>query len=232
MPKKIKPAPDSDEYLKKWTAIYEAENYDAGLAGRFLKKSHALAEKAFGPDVHFKKVLEVGAGTGVHLRYIRHTFDEYWLTDLNAPMLEQSVRDDRKKHTGNIIVQQENAALLSFADNSFDRLIATHVLEHLYKPHEVLEEWARVVKPGGIISLVLPCDPGMAWRLGRYAGSRDKFIRAGIDYDYWMSREHVNPLNNLLGFIRYYFDDLQESWWPLGIKSIDFNLFYIVHIRL
>lgn len=42
--------------------------------------------------------------------------------------------------------ETQNGAELSYEDNSFDRLIATHVLEHVYQPHPVLKEWRRVVK--------------------------------------------------------------------------------------
>jgi ubiquinone/menaquinone biosynthesis C-methylase UbiE len=38
-----------------------------------------------------------------------------------------------------------NGERLSYADNSFDRLIAIHVLEHIYQPHLALKEWVRDV---------------------------------------------------------------------------------------
>jgi predicted SAM-dependent methyltransferase len=127
----------------------------------------------------------------------------------------------------------ENASNLTLETSSVDRLIATHVLEHLYSPHEALREWYRVVKDGGIISILLPCDPGVAWRLGRSVGVRNKIVAAGIpDYDYWMAREHVNPINNLVAFIRYYFEEATEKWYPFIVPSMDINLFYVAHIRV
>lgn len=227
--KRLAPEPSYEAYVKQWAELYEGQNYDAGLTGYFLKKSHEWSERPFGPEVHFGRVLEVGAGTGVHVRFVRHSFDEYVLTDLNPPLLEKFARAPLR---GKLTVQREDATRLSFADDSFDRVIAAHVLEHLYKPHEVLREWARVLKPGGLLTLVLPCDPGLAWRLGRYAVSRPKFNKAGILYDYWMAREHVNPLNNLVPFIRHYFSELDERWLPLRVPSMDLNLFYIVNIRI
>jgi ubiquinone/menaquinone biosynthesis C-methylase UbiE len=137
-----------------------------------------------------------------------------------------------KKTGGRIISKQQDAAHLSFEDAAFDRVIAAHVLEHLYRPHEVLREWCRVLRPGGVMSLVLPCDPGLAWRVGRYIGSRKKFVKAGIDYDYWMAREHVNPIHNLVSFIRYYFSNICEEWLPMRIPSVDLNLFYIAHVQV
>lgn len=217
-----------DNYMSKWTKIYENTNYDKGLIGYFLKKSHYWSEKKFDSKMYFETVLEVGSGTGIHINYVQHSFGHYYMTDLQLPFIEQS----KMKRKENIIYQQENATSLSFSDNMFDRVIATHVLEHLSSPHDVLMEWARVLKPGGIMTIVLPCDPGIGWRLGRYCFSRDSFIQAGIDYDYWISREHINPINNLVSFIRSYFNDIDEKWYPLRIPSIDLNLFYIVNIRI
>jgi phosphatidylethanolamine/phosphatidyl-N-methylethanolamine N-methyltransferase len=96
---------------------------------------------------------------------------------------------------------------LSYANNSFDSLIATHVLEHMYQPQLVLQEWRRVLKNGGVLSILIPTDPGMAWRLGRHFWPRKNVIAQGITYDYVMSREHVNSCNNLIALLRHYFPD-------------------------
>lgn len=225
----MKSDPDFSQYSTCWSSIYEAKNYDEGLAGYFLKKSHEWSERPYGNDCCFPKVLEVGAGTGIHIKHVRHKFDEYWMTDLNTDMLECAANASVNRQ-GRIVMKRENACELSFPDATFDRLIAAHVLEHLPNPHEVLREWARVLKPGGTLTLVLPCDPGMSWRFGRSVGVRKKFTLIGMEYDYWMAREHINPINNLLSFIRYYFESYEEDWRPLKIPSIDLNLFYICHI--
>ena len=230
--KNIRDDPDHDEYLRRWVELYERANYDEGLSGYFLKKSHLWAERPFGDDIHFGKVLEVGAGTGIHVGYIRHTFDEYWMTDLNPAFLERAAAQRGRRTHGDVRIDRQDAGSLTFPDSSFDRVIAAHVLEHLAQPHRVIREWVRVLKPGGVLSLVLPCDPGMAWRIGRAVGSRGKFVKAGIAYDYWMAREHVNSINNLASFVRHYFGDVQETWMPFKVPSMDLNLFYIAHARV
>lgn len=226
----MRPDPDHGEYLTKWAALYESKNYDEGLAGYFLTKSHEWCERAYGPHASFPRVLEVGAGTGVHLSHVRHRYSEYVMTDLNMPLLD--LAKAKIPDGGTVLARSEDATKLSFGDGEFDRVIATHVLEHLPEPHKVLREWMRVLRPGGTLSLVLPCDPGFAWRLGRAVGARGKFVRAGIEYDYWMAREHINAINNLVSFVQYYFPhERKEQWLPLRIPSMDLNLFYIAHLK-
>lgn len=46
--------------------------------------------------------------------------------------------------------------LEGIADDSYDALLASHVLEHLADPLGALGEWQRVVRPGGHLLLVMP----------------------------------------------------------------------------
>ncbi len=220
------PLPDFAAMTAAWAGNYDQSNYDANMAGSVLMRSHALLERDFGPDRHFGKVLEVGAGTMVHLQSIRHRFDSYIASDMNADLIAAAA--SRPLREG-VELQRLEGGALPFADGTFDRLIATHVLEHIPEPHLALAEWVRVLKSGGILSLILPCDPGLAWRLGRHFGPRRRAQAAGLDYDYYMAREHVNSIYNLRQLVRYHLPDRKEAWWPLRIASPDFNLIYCVN---
>ena len=231
-PKRIKPHPNQTNYNSLWVNAYKTLNYGSSLSSRLLRTSHELAERKFPRNTHLDRVLEVGAGPGIHLDYVRHSFSEYFITDLRQDMLDKAERKYSPKLARRVIYKKENAAKLSFNMNEFNRLLAIHVLEHLKNPHEVLTEWARVVSPGGIMTIVLPCDPGFLWRMGRYFGPRRNAIQLGLEYDYWMAREHINPINNLVNLIRYYFDRLEETWFPARLPSVDLNLFFICHIKV
>src|SRR5256885_1929786 len=51
---------------------------------------------------------------------------------------------------------------LPFRDNSLDYVITSHVLEHVANPVAALAEWYRVLRPGGLIYLVVP-DRRFTW---------------------------------------------------------------------
>ena len=55
-----------------------------------------------------------------------------------------------------------HACALPFHDHALDYVIASHVLEHVANPVAALVEWQRVVRPGGIIYLVVP-DRRATW---------------------------------------------------------------------
>lgn len=217
------------EYREKFSELYDDSNYSSPLQSLVMRASHKLVEKAYTDESHFKKVLEVGAGTGEHVNFVRHNFEEYTLADLDQKTIDIAKIKLKKTHSGKLKFECQEGSELKYEDNTFDRLIATHVLEHIYQPHLVLKEWIRVVKDGGVLSILIPTDPGLAWRLGRHFGPRRNAISQGIAYDYIMAREHVNSCHNLIAILRHYFPDAKESWWPLPIPSIDLNLFFSFH---
>jgi SAM-dependent methyltransferase len=58
------------------------------------------------------------------------------------------------------------ATALPFHDHSLDYVASSHVLEHVANPVAALAEWYRVLRPGGIIYLVVP-DRRHTWEHGR-----------------------------------------------------------------
>lgn len=224
--------PLREDYLKFFETQYDAVNYNGrSMASRVLMHGHVLVEKDFDSNKTFDTVLEVGAGHGEHIDSVRHQYRRWIMTDINADELQRRWDNAEAKAKGIEVGQADAKAMVQYEDSCADRLLASHVLEHLPNPCDVMREWSRVVKPGGTISLVLPCDPGFAWRLGRSFGPRRaNHSNGNPHYDYWMAREHVNAIQNLWTFIDYYFPDRKERWFPFGFKSFDLNLLYVVHL--
>jgi ubiquinone/menaquinone biosynthesis C-methylase UbiE len=217
------------DYRRRFADVYDEANYGSSVQGRVMQAGHRLAERPFDAGLNFEHVLEVGAGTGEHLPFVRHGFERYVLTDVDEKSLKVARRKLVGRHEGKLSFELQADGRLTYADNSFDRLVATHVLEHIYQPHLALKEWRRVLKNGAVMSILIPTDPGLAWRLGRHLGPRRKATQQGIAYDYVMAREHVNSCNNLIALLRHYFPGMREAWWPLPVPSMDLNLFFAAH---
>ncbi|WP_254429243.1 MULTISPECIES: bifunctional 2-polyprenyl-6-hydroxyphenol methylase/3-demethylubiquinol 3-O-methyltransferase UbiG [unclassified Ruegeria] len=218
--------PDWSTFEQKWLENYDAANYSNSLSAQVLRRTHVLTEKDHRLEDHYPTVLEMGVGTMAHFPFVKHGFDRYIAADHDPKVIEWL---ERKTWDDRVEIQQLSAADSPFEDNSVDRLIATHVLEHVPDPAAVLEQWVKIVRPGGVISLLLPCDPGHLWQLGRNLGARKAAENAGLPYDYYMALEHVNPIQNLKNILRFHFPDRNETWWPLRLASPNFNLIYAVN---
>lgn len=66
-------------------------------------------------------------------------------------------RFDRAKSPGRQFVS-EATDLSRIADATYDFVLSSHCLEHVANPLAALQEWRRVMRPGGILVLILP-DP-------------------------------------------------------------------------
>lgn len=91
----------------------------------------------------------------------------------------------------------EGSTLATVKDETFDYLVAAHVLEHIDDPILALKNWIRVVKPGGHIVIAVP-DMRLCDEEHRALSTVDHFQRdhgegpqVSAEYHY---REHgLNP---------------------------------------
>ena len=99
------------------------------------------------------KVLEVGAGTGTSFpAYPRHC--EVVGIDLAPDMLARAQDKILENGWTHLNVMEMNALDLKFPDNSFDYVMAFHVVTVVPDPILMIQEAKRVCKPGGKIVIV------------------------------------------------------------------------------
>ena len=200
-----------------------------GLQGFFMKYGHEKLECFKKRNDHLSKVLEIGAGDTPHYSYIKHTYDEYHIAETSDYV--KNFHKDNKK----VKIITYDGKKLPYPDENFDRIIISHCLEHILCPEEFLFEMMKKLKKGGVLSISLPTDPGLVWRLGRlFVGLfkvKKTYNLSFTEFEYLNATEHVNSIFNLISIIRYNFKDtLEENFYPLKIKSSDLNLIYNVHI--
>jgi len=205
--------------------IYKEYLYK-GQMGRLFNKCHEKMEEYYFENI--KNILEVGCGFVPHINYVRHSFQNYYAVDL--PIVK-NLHKDIKKNFPNIIFNYYDGKTINFPNNFFDRIIISHVLEHVLEPEKFIFELMRVLKKGGIISIALPCDPGLAWRLGRFILKHTYLKNKIKNYDYIMATEHINSIFNLHVILKSKFNIIKNIFYPFNINFIDINLFYICQIK-
>lgn len=142
----------------RWAPLYDV--VFGSIFAQARRKAVEAAERVGG------RVLEVGVGTGIALSLYRGDVRVFGI-DISEEMLAKA----RKRVVANRLTHVEGLAVmdaecLDFPDASFDVISAQYVVNTVPRPEKVLEEFARILRPGGEIILVN--------RIGAEAGPRLK----------------------------------------------------------
>jgi phosphatidylethanolamine/phosphatidyl-N-methylethanolamine N-methyltransferase len=137
---------DVEAAYARWAPIYDLTFALVMRPGRVA--AAAAADRPGG------LVLDVGVGTGLELPLFDKATRLVGI-DLSRPMLAKAharVASKRLNQVEGLLVM--DAMHLAFPDATFDAVVAPYVLTVVPDPRASLDEWARVVKPGGEIVLV------------------------------------------------------------------------------
>lgn len=233
-----------DRSINNMTYHYYKSDYNdvhyTGIQGIFTKSYHKRLEKGkFLNRLIDPRILEVGAGAGQHIPFVTHKYSHYVFTDIQNQVdgyLDLLGIETESKNR--VQFRLADASKLDFSDNSFDRVISTCLLHHLSEPSVALEEWRRVVKNGGVISIYLPCDPGMIYRWVRHVTSHLKQERkmgiSGAEVKFLWANEHKGHILGLLKSISWIFrrDEIQIKRFPFPFLSWNFNFYMTVQISV
>ena len=96
------------------------------------------------------RVLEAGTGPGFFAILLRELGYDVTAIDLTPAMLEEA-KKNAGELAGRICWMEMNAEALDFADATFDVVVSRNLTWNLPHPDKAYAEWARVLKPGGLL---------------------------------------------------------------------------------
>jgi SAM-dependent methyltransferase len=133
---------------------------------RLGAQAHTLAELLHG-DERFpegSKVLEAGCGTGEQTVILARNNPkvDFVSIDISKDSLDQARGAVEHAGIANVRFEQADLFHLPFANAAFDAVFVCFVLEHLRDPLKALAELQRVLRPGGVLS-VIEGDHGSAY---------------------------------------------------------------------
>lgn len=152
--------------------------------------------------VQLGDVLDAGGGDGTLAQMLAAQCRSMTVVDVNPRMLQAARR--RLKGLANVSVEQASVTALPFAAARFDHVLMLHVLADVTDPAAALTEAARVLRPGGRISvatlaahahLTLTAPFGHRWPGFSPAALRRLLSRAGLQVQVCKvtSREKRHP---------------------------------------
>lgn len=176
----------------RWAPVYDLVFGPVFRQGR--RAAIDVAEQIGG------RILEVGVGTGISLPGYDRANKVYGV-DISEPMLEKARQRVRALKLGHVeAIEVMDAENMGFPDNSFDVVVAQYVITSVPNPEKALDEFARVVRPGGEIVITT--------RVGAEQGIRGKIEKA------------LMPVTSRLGF-RTEFAFSRYSDWAATMPDIE-----------
>lgn len=151
--------------------VYKGEIWDEALQRRARDRIHWLVDQARG------QVLDVGCSQGIaSLVAARRGLDVVGV-DVELDRVEYA-EADRGREPDEVAARARfvggSAFALPFPDHRFDTVLLGEILEHLHKPEAVLDEVARVLRPGGVVAITVP------FGLSPHHDHRDTFYPANL----------------------------------------------------
>jgi SAM-dependent methyltransferase len=168
------------------------------------------------------KTLEIGAGLGEHLAYEKLADQDYTVIELR-PDLANEITKKFPQVTALVGDCQEK---IPAENNSFDRILVIHVLEHLPNLPAALKEIHRILKSNcGKLVVVMPCEGGLSYGLARRISAKRIFEkRYHLSYDWLISIEHINKPQEIIFELEKLFTIEESAYFPLKIPIITLNL--------
>lgn len=149
---------------------FDYSGYDeylyTGLQGFVMRQNHKLLSKNI-PEKLNKRILEIGGAAKPHCSLIElKGVDEYWISDFKEVFDKNTnlVDSEIKRH---IYETDRDYQYFTDSNQTFTRIIASHVWEHIDGPEGILLKWVSLLDDEGCIDIAIPCDPGWAWKLGQ-----------------------------------------------------------------
>ena len=182
-----------EQAYDRWAPIY-----DLVFGGVFSKGRDAAIQAT---NKIGGRVLEVGVGTGISLPLYSPNVRIFG-TDISEAMLNKAKQRVAEGHLKNIEgLAVMDAEKLEFPDDSFDVVMAQYVVTAVPNPEVALDEFARVLRPGGELIILT--------RVSADAGMRRVIERT------------LQPVVTRLGFRTADFSWSRYTKWLAGAKGIE-----------
>ncbi len=148
---------DRDEFARFKRDTWNATDYDSWFKPARGQVIDALEKSALDKALagrKYDRALDVGIGNGRLLPvYASHAAHVTGM-DISSEQLELATQAAAKLNIPFATVLCQEASRIDLPDNTFDLIICSRVLQHVFNWRESVAEFARILKPGGDLVLL------------------------------------------------------------------------------
>lgn len=164
----------------RWAPIYDLVFGNVFATGR--REAIDAAERIGG------EILEVGIGTGISLPQYRAGNAIYGV-DISDAMLDKARQRVKRLGLSHVReIARMDAEDLQYADDTFDVVVGQYVITSVPNPEKALDEFLRVVRPGGEVIITTRVGAGEGLRGGIEKALMPLTSRLGFRTDFPWSR--------------------------------------------
>jgi 2-polyprenyl-3-methyl-5-hydroxy-6-metoxy-1,4-benzoquinol methylase len=145
-----------------------AAHRQKGLAQARGQMAYLLEQQ---PGLKLEAALDYGTAEGSLGHELRAIDDKVWVTEMDPQFVELLKQDTRLT-----LVDHSELATPAF-ESFFDLISISHVLEHLTDPYAVMDLFAAILKPGGLLLVDIPNEIRMLQRGFQAKGHLSYFTR-------------------------------------------------------
>ena len=188
-------------YEGYWQQDYAPPQSDPTTAERMVRLEAALRPLLNGRPNGGRHVLDAGCGDGAFLAFLNRL--SFRVTGIE--LAEAAAARARRRCPAADIQIASLEEPLPFDDESFDAVLFSEVLEHLFDVHGALAELNRVLKPGGLLLLTTP-----------YHGLVKNVLIALVAFE-----GHYDPVRSPIRFFTR--QSLDRCLWRAGFRPVEWQ---------
>ncbi|HEX3185637.1 MAG TPA: class I SAM-dependent methyltransferase [Pyrinomonadaceae bacterium] len=148
---------DRDEFAKAKRDTWNTTDYGSWFKparGQVIDTLEKAALKKALEGRNYERALDVGIGNGRLLPIYSPHAKHITGMDISSEQLDQATQAARDLGLNFDTKLCQEASKIDIPDNSYDLIICSRVLQHVYDWRESVAEFARILKPGGDLVLL------------------------------------------------------------------------------